>query len=32
MDQARRALRPVAPEWMSGLIEAPDRGGIKINW
>jgi hypothetical protein len=32
MDQARRALYPVAPEWMSGLIEAPERGGIKINW
>ena len=25
-------LRPVAPEWMSALIEAPDRSGIKMKW
>jgi len=31
MDQARRVLKPVAPEWMSGPIENPGARGFKIN-
>jgi hypothetical protein len=31
MDQVRRVLKPVAPEWMSGWIENPESTGFKIN-
>jgi hypothetical protein len=31
MDQVRRVLTPVAPEWMSVRIENPEASGFKIN-